>query len=158
MLDTTQIHLDYGNGKARRGFWMNTIWLKPSTKEALICFHAYTGNDYASSFFRMLESYGEASKISRSLVGSWWRRFFVHLKEFTCWPYRVKNETSVNAVRRKMFESKCSNQGKIVDLTLFPPCKPVPHLYCQKTNYVAKLWRSLESFVNSPPISQQLGK
>jgi len=64
---------------------------------------------------------------------------FMHLKEFTCWPYRVKNETSVNAVRRKMFESKYSNQGKIVDLTLFPPCKPVPHLYCQKTNYVAKL-------------------
>lgn len=64
---------------------------------------------------------------------------FMHLQEFTCWPYRVKNETSVNAVRRKMFESKYSNQGKIVDLTLFPPCKPVPHLYCQKTNYVAKL-------------------
>jgi len=53
---------------------VNTIRLKPSTKEALIGFHPYTGNDYVIMimiiFFQkreasMLESYGEASKIPK---------------------------------------------------------------------------------------------
>ena len=52
LLDSNQVYLDYGRGKLRRGFWPNSITMDNQLKRALVGFHAFTGNDYVSSFFK----------------------------------------------------------------------------------------------------------
>ena len=44
--------VDYGNGKNRKGVWLNSIDLDDNIRAALIGFHAFTGNDYVSLFFK----------------------------------------------------------------------------------------------------------
>ena len=46
------MYLDYGNGKNRKGLWLSDIDLSDDIKKFLLGFHAFTGNDYISSFFR----------------------------------------------------------------------------------------------------------
>ena len=45
-----RVLVDYGNGKNRKGVWLNSIDLDDNIRAALIGFHAFTGNDYVSSF------------------------------------------------------------------------------------------------------------
>ena len=45
-------YLDFGSGKYRRGLPLAEIEFEPEVKESLIGFHAFTGNDYVSSFYR----------------------------------------------------------------------------------------------------------
>ncbi|KAG1714440.1 hypothetical protein GQR58_001385 [Nymphon striatum] len=52
LLDSNRVYQDYGKGKLRRGFWLNSISMDDQLKRALIGFHAFTGNDYVSSFFK----------------------------------------------------------------------------------------------------------
>ncbi|KAG1656355.1 hypothetical protein GQR58_024005 [Nymphon striatum] len=52
LLDSYRVYLDYGKGKLRRGFWLNSISMDDQLKRALIGFHAFTGNDYVSSFLK----------------------------------------------------------------------------------------------------------
>ena len=51
-LDTSKrIFVYYGNGKSRKGVWLNSVHLDENIREVLIGFYAFTGNDYVSSFF-----------------------------------------------------------------------------------------------------------
>ena len=51
--ENSRTYIDYGNGKLRKGFWLNQInTINENLKKPLIGFHAFTGNDYVSSFFR----------------------------------------------------------------------------------------------------------
>ena len=43
---------DCGCGKNSRGFWLNSIEMSQSEETALLPCHAFTGNDFLSSFFR----------------------------------------------------------------------------------------------------------
>ena len=47
-----RVFLDYGSGKNRKGCWLSNIKMSTSERAALISFHAFTGNDYFSPFFR----------------------------------------------------------------------------------------------------------
>ena len=47
-----KIYLDYGTGLNRKGLWLSNVVMSESKLKALIGFHAFTGNDYISSFFR----------------------------------------------------------------------------------------------------------
>ena len=47
-----RVYLDYGNGKHRKGLWLADIDLPEEIKKCMLGFHAFTGNDYISSFFR----------------------------------------------------------------------------------------------------------
>ena len=46
------VYMDYGNGKRRKGFWLNNIILKENERKVLISFHSFTGNDFVPAFFR----------------------------------------------------------------------------------------------------------
>ena len=59
---TDRVYLENGTGKNIKGMWLKSINIPDSHRDALISFHAYTGNDYVSSFFRkgkktLLEGY-----------------------------------------------------------------------------------------------------
>ena len=53
LIDTSkQVLVDYRNDKNRKGVWLYSIALNDNIRAALIGSHAFTGNDYASSFFK----------------------------------------------------------------------------------------------------------
>ena len=53
LIDTSKhVLVDYGNGKNRKGVWLNSIDFDDNIGAVLIWFHAFTGNDYASSIFK----------------------------------------------------------------------------------------------------------
>ena len=52
LIDTSKrVFVDYGDGKNRKGVWLNSIHLDDNIRAALIGFHAFSGNDYVSSIF-----------------------------------------------------------------------------------------------------------
>ena len=122
------VYIDYGNGKNRKGLWLNDITLSAQLKKALIGFHSFTGNDYASSFFRRGKSvcWNAMRKESKfidcfSMLGEQWfvsEELMLAVEEYICFLYGYK-ERSVNMVRNKMFHQKYANNGKVVDLSLF---------------------------------------
>ena len=50
--DRNRVLYDYGNGDNRKAFWLNSINISDKQRSVVIGFHAFTGNDYVSSFFR----------------------------------------------------------------------------------------------------------
>ena len=51
-LQAERIWIDYGTGDNRKVLKLNSIDMDEEKKLALLGFHAATGNDYVSSFFR----------------------------------------------------------------------------------------------------------
>ncbi len=143
--------IDFGGGKNRKGLWLGDIDMEVNMKECLIGFHAFTGNDYISSFFRkgkeacwkVLESNPKFCKAFQ-LLGDTWNltdSVFALLEEFVCFLYGYRKK-SVNFVRHQMFQKKYSKDSKIIDLALLPPCQSVLQLHAYRANFVAKIWRS----------------
>ena len=89
-----RVHIDYGNGKNRKGFWLNDITLSAQLKKALFGFHSFTGNDYASSFFRRGKSvcWNAMRKESKfvdcfSMLGEQWfvsEELMLAVEEYIC--------------------------------------------------------------------------
>ena len=45
-------------------------------------------------------------------------------------------------MRYDIFHRKYSNENKIVDLSLLPPCQSVLKLHSNRASFVAKIWKS----------------
>ena len=53
LIDTSKhVLVDCGNGKNRKGVWLTSIDFDDNIGAVLNWFHAFTGNDYASSIFK----------------------------------------------------------------------------------------------------------
>jgi hypothetical protein len=129
-------------------------------------FHAFTGNDYVSSFFRKgkqvcwknMKNSTKFIKAFGQLGESWELKedsaLFSLIEEYTCLLYGFK-EKSVDVVRAAMFEKKYLKDGKIVDMAVLPPCESVLFLHTTRANFVAKIWRSsLVGMHNTPSITE----
>ena len=91
-LKNSRTYIDYGNGKLRKGFWLNQInTINNNLKKPLVRFHAFTGNDYVSSFYRKGEK--------------------------RCWKTMKKNQNFVNAFNR-LGENWSIDTNNIVIATL----------------------------------------
>ena len=133
-------------------------------KKALIGFHSFTGNDYASSFFRKSKSHcwQIVEKNNRfvdafSRLGTEWSidaDLLSKLEEYVCNIFGKKKK-EVNTVRYEIFKDVYEKKGKIQDLSLLPPCRQSLHLHCQRSNYIAKVWRScLQANIDFANINQ----
>ena len=79
LLQTDRIWIDYGTGDNRKVLKLNSIDMDKEKKLALLGFHAATGNDYVSSFFRrgkekarkLVEKYSRFKTMFSSLGNSW---------------------------------------------------------------------------------------
>ena len=77
--NTDNIWLDYGTGEQRKVLPLSKIVMDNEKKYALIGFHALTGNDYVSSFFRrgkemcwtLLEKHKKFVTMFSELGNSW---------------------------------------------------------------------------------------
>ena len=72
MTGAVKVLIDNGTGKARKIFDVTSSTLNLEKRKALIGLHAFSGNNYISSFFQereesFLECHAETSKIYSSL-------------------------------------------------------------------------------------------
>ena len=155
--------IDSGSGKNRKGFRLNQINMDSEVKKSLIGFHAFTGNDYVSSFYnkgktlcwKVLEKNPKFREAFQDL-GSTWElddKTFDLLNEYVCklYGYQKKN---VNQVRYHLFQKKYEKEEKIIDISMLPPCESVLLLHAKRANFVAKILRSSnEPQVEIPDIS-----
>ena len=56
--DCERLYIDYGNGKNRKVINLADIIMNENEKDALLRFHAFSGNDYISGFSRKGKSSG----------------------------------------------------------------------------------------------------
>ena len=116
------INLDTNTGKYRKVFKLSEIDLTPAQKSSLIGFHAFTGNDYNSAFFRkekhtcwkLLES---KLKFVDTFCNLGLCQMFHHkkLEKYVSLLYVMKG-TRVNQARYDMFNRKLSRNNKITDI------------------------------------------
>ena len=146
-----RLFLDYGNGKNRKALRLSNVVMPEKEKDALLGFHAFTGNDYVSAFFMkgkttswklMLQNekfinafstFGSTCDIEASV--------FHTLEEYVCQLYGYKT-CSVNLVRSMIYNKKILRNNKAPDISLLPPCHTVLNLHTVRAFYVAKMWRS----------------
>ena len=99
-----KIWLDYNTGDHRRVLPLNAIDMDSDKKSALIGFHALTGNDYVSSFFKrskeicwkIVEKHRRFTDMFKQLGNSWNLEddLTTSLEEFVCLLYG-KNSSSI---------------------------------------------------------------
>eukprot|EP00794_Sanderia_malayensis_P000672 gene671-biopygen976 len=145
------IYVDNGTGKHRKLLDLTSCDLSCNQKQALLGVHAFSGNDYVSSFMRKgkkvcwnlvkeneefltaFSELGSESTASESLLNC--------LERFVCRIYGEKRLSLVNEVRKKIFWKNYSGESRITDLSLLPPCQSSLLLHIKRANYVARIWR-----------------
>ena len=137
-LQAERLWLDYGTGDHHHILKLNPIDMDDEKKLALLRFHANTGNDYVSSFFRrgkekswkIVEKYSHFTTMFANLGNSWeaFEEDLKLLEEFVCHLYGGKGK-SVDELKYKKFESVYRAKNKIQDLSLLPPCRRSLVLY-----------------------------
>ena len=148
----SRVFVDTGNGGNRKKIWLDSITLTRRQQNALIGFHAFTGNDYVSAFFRkskqicwdkMTEEENDSTEIFANLGETWTlsENQKSDFEKFVCHLYSSKR-SNVNQARFKIFEKKHLKSKQVADLSLIPPCQRTLMLHLQRANYVAKIWKS----------------
>ena len=157
-----RVIIDFNKGKDRKAFYLSQVDMTSEEKQALIGFHAFTGNDYISAFFRkgkaacwnILRDNSRFWNVFRE-VGTEWlpsESLSKQLEEFVCLLFGSRRLKNINEVRYHLFKQKYDCQNKIIDLSLLPPCKSSLQLHILRTCYVARIWRlSLTSHHDLPP-------
>ena len=149
----SSIILDNGTGKNRKMIRIDSSRLTTLQQQALVGFHAYTGNDYISSFLRKTKkSWTKVIEDNDSV------NFFAHLgideltdelhnqaEQFICKLYGDHRCESVDEIRAKIFWKKLRKDGKVVDLSLLPPCSSTLRKHTIRAHCIAKMWK-LASF------------
>ena len=74
--------------------------------------------------------------------------------KFVCHLYST-NKSSVNEARFKIFEKKHLKSKQVADLSLIPPCQRTFLFHLERTNFVAKHWKSSgTAMIDSPSPTQ----
>ena len=143
--------LDSNTGKNRKVFKLSSIDLTSAQKTSLIGFHAFTGNDYNSAFFRKAKpTCWKLMEKKQKFVDTFCnlgvadypsQRVLDELEEYTSLLYGVKCK-EVNEARYTIFERKLSKDKKITDMSVLPPCHQTLDLHIRRANFIAKEWRS----------------
>ena len=146
-----QVLIDNGTGLNRKIVNVTSSTLDIEKKRALIGLHAFSGNDYVSSFFRK----GKIAFWRQMIKKTDYVNLFANLgttlqvpeevekglEKFVCAIYGNERMQAVNDVRKKMFLQKFENEKKITDLSLLPPCQSNLKLHIKRPNYVASIFR-----------------
>ena len=115
---------------------------------ALLGLHAFTGNDYVSTFFRKgKEKCWKVMRRSRKFEDTFGKlgkereltnELCSHLEEFICtlYGYREKN---VNKVQWLKIRDKHTKQNQVINMSALPPWKETLKLHSVRANFVAKM-------------------
>ena len=160
-----RVLVDSGNGDHRRKVWLDSITLSEGQQSALIGFHAFSGNDYISAFFRkgkkqcwdkMVDN--ENTTIFTELGDTWIisEEQKSGFEKYICQLYGTKM-IHVNDARYKIFEKKQLKSKQLTDLSLLPPCQRTLILHLKRANYVAKIWKSANTAMIDLPTPAEHG-
>ena len=147
--------LDYGSGNHRRYIAVAAILeeKKPGITGALIGFHALTGCDFPSCFFRKgkvrsfqwLEEELDFIMALKSLTSQ--KVDIPSVTSFFCQIYGFRTSNIV-LVRCKAFMRMCSGTGrellariKKINSSSPPPCTKTLNNHIKRSHYVARMWR-----------------
>ena len=148
--DDVRVFIDNGSGKSRRIVYMSSSGLSLSYRQALSGIHAFSGNDYVSSFFRkgkqlfwkkLLEYPDFVDVFSKlGVFNAVTPDMEEQLEKFVCILYGYPKLSSVNKVRIAMFMQKFQKDQKTTDLCNLPPCSANLKYHATKSNYVANIY------------------
>ena len=149
--DKKNVFIDNGSGVSRTLHWLGSLEISEQRCRALIGLHAFTGNDYVSSFFRkgkdrcwkLVEKYDKFEECFLNL-GSMihlTEAILLQLEEFVCYLYGVKIKL-VNDARWNLFDRKYKRENKVPDLSSLPPSRQSLYYHCKRSNLVAYIWRN----------------
>ena len=62
-------------------------------------------------------------------------------EKYVCFLYGQKKIEKVNEARSAIFWRKMSQEHKVVDISLLPPCSDSLRKHAARANYVARIWR-----------------
>ena len=124
--------------------------------------HAFTGCDSVSAFsdkgkltaLKLVKRKPAFQEVFQQLGMDWEvsDELFARLQEFTCLLYSSSPGTNdVNILRYRLF---CTKKGGLESNQL-PPCKDTLRKHCDRTNYVAAVWR--RSLQGCPQIPSPIG-
>lgn len=148
--ENLRVIIDNGSGKSRRILDLSHCQLTDIQKQALLGLHAFSGNDYVSSFFRkgkktwwkviqddenllkVFAELGSEQHITNIILDG--------LQRATCAVYNQRRCKQVNEARASLFWSRF-HDGKVADLSAIPPCETALTLHSARSNYVARMWR-----------------
>lgn len=152
-----KVLIDNGTGKARKIIDVTSSTLDLEKRKALIGLHAFSGNDYVSSFFRK----GKKAFWKAMLKRQEYIRLFAELgsspqvpdhisqglEKFVCALYGNQTMSSANKLRHKIFLQKFDKEKKVIDLSLLPPCETNLKLHIIRANYVASIFRKANHLI-----------
>ena len=84
-------------------------------------------------FFDVVAALGDSWEVSEQLLEN--------IEEYVCYIYGKKTK-KVNDVRNFLFQDKLRKGGKVIDLSLLPPCQRVLYLHVQRENMIARIWKT----------------
>ena len=158
-----QVYLDFGTSLNRKGINLGQVEMAPEKKSCLVGFHAFTGNDYVSSFFKKGKALcwkvlqqNERFVRTFNLLGSSWEMeesTISDLEEYVCLLYGCRQK-KVNEARKHLFDRKYLNQKKVIDISLLPPCQSALKMHILRSNVVARIWNCAgERMVELPDLT-----
>jgi len=152
-----------GHGQYKKSFQLNQVDLDGTVVNALIGFHAFSGNDFVSSFFRKgkKKCYEVLEKKSTyqdafALLGDTFElsdSTFKVIQQFVCHIYNSKKQ-EVNEARYELFHKKYQNYDKAVDMSTLPPCLDVLKLHILRSQYIAALWK--RALISKPELPNMI--
>ena len=145
------IFTDNGTGSQRKVLEINSCGLSDEQRSAITGLHAFSWNDYLSSFFRKgkvtswKKMFKKADYVAAfSSLGS---TYVVHtevtqgIEKYVCALYSRSKLHSVNEARSLMFWDKYNKEKIFVELCMLPPCFGNLELHLKRSNYVAYVFR-----------------
>ena len=114
-------------------------------RKALAGMHAFSGNDYISSFFRkgkllvwkIIMAYPEFINTFSDLGNV----NYSELERFVCILYEYPKCNSVNKVRALVFINKFKADNETIDLCNLAPCAQNMHFHMKRANYISDIYR-----------------
>ena len=155
-----QVIMDCGSGNHRRLINVTNIVEGmeniPNLAISMLGFHAFTGCDFTSSFYRK----GKVRQLDILFKSSEYATTFADLSNpdaelnmenieaFVCEMYGLKQTKTINQARYENFKkmsgkstsSKPLQNTKKIDCALLPPCQSTLIMHAKRSRYISALW------------------
>ena len=123
ILDNSErVVLDFNKGKHRKVLRLADVEMTDDEKKALTGFHAFTGNDYTSAFFRegktfcwkLLHNNAKFLQCFIQLGEDWIpsKELLQSLEQFVCHLFGSRRVKDVNALIYHLFQNTCQQPKK----------------------------------------------
>ena len=143
------IVVDNGTGKSRRKIRIDSSTLSERHQKALVGFHAFTGNDYVSSFMRKTKKLWKKVDGDEFMIDFFCKLgnenltndLYKNAEKCVCKLYGNNLLENVNDLRSKLYWNFVKKNGKVPDLSLLPPCSSSLKKHTARSHYIASIWK-----------------